>query len=157
MGDERKIYGLEQLRDTLKVSEPTAKAMRANRAAETKPEVRLRQALWAAGLRGYRKNVRKLPGAPDVVFGPAKVCVFVHGCFWHGCERCSRNLKPRKNAAYWQAKIARNKERDRSNEEALDGDGWLALTIWECELKEGLPGFVERVRGAVESRRDAHS
>lgn len=153
MGDGRKIYGLERLRDTLQVSEPTAKAMRANRATETNPEVRLRQALWNAGLRGYRKNVRRLPGAPDVVFGPSKVCIFLHGCFWHGCERCERNLKPRKNAAYWQAKVARNRERDRQNEEVLAADGWLVLMIWECELNEGLSGFVERVRGAVEGRR----
>jgi len=156
MGDERKIYGLEHLRDTFQVSESTAKSMRANRATGTKPEVRLRKALWAVGLRGYRKNVRRLPGTPDVVFGPSKVCVFLHGCFWHGCERCSRNLRPRKNAAYWQAKIARNRERDRQNEDALTTDGWLALTIWECELKESLPSFVERVRQAVESRRKAH-
>lgn len=156
MGDERKTYGLERLRDTLQVSEPTAKSMRANRATDTKPEVRLRRALWAAGLRGYRKNVRRLPGAPDVVFGPAKVCVFVHGCFWHGCDRCSRNLKPRKNAAYWEAKIARNRERDRRNEASLSAEGWLVLTVWECELKEDTPGFVERVRQAVRERRGAH-
>jgi len=156
VGDERKIYGLERLRNTLQVSEPTAKSMRANRATETRPEVKLRRALWAAGLRGYRKNVRRLPGAPDVVFGPSKVCVFLHGCFWHGCERCSRNLKPRKNAAYWEAKIARNRERDRRNEEALAADGWQVLTIWECELKESLASFVERVREAVESRRRPH-
>ena len=156
MDDDRKIYGLERLRDTLQVSEPTAKSMRANRATDTKPEIRLRQTLWDAGLRGYRKNVRRLPGAPDVVFGPSKVCVFLHGCFWHGCERCKRNLKPRKNAAYWQAKIARNRERDQRNEEALVADGWLVLTIWECELEEGLLRFVERVREAVESRRPPH-
>lgn len=155
MGDERKTYGLEQLRETLEVAENTAKSMRANRATGTRPEVRLRKAVWAAGLRGYRKNVRKLPGAPDLVFGPSKVCVFVHGCFWHGCERCSRNLKPRKNAAYWQAKIARNRDRDRRNQLALGEAGWLVLTIWECELKEDLNGFVERVQEAVKSRRPA--
>jgi len=153
MGNGRKIYGLEKLRETLQVFESTAKSMRANRATETTPEVRLRRALWSAGVRGYRKNVRRLPGAPDIVFGPSKVCVFLHGCFWHGCERCSRNLRPRKNAAYWEAKIARNRERDQRNEEALSTDGWLVLTIWECELKKGLPIFVERVREAVESRR----
>ena len=156
MDDERKIYGIERLRDTLQVSEPTVKSMRANRATDTKPEIRLRQALWDAGLRGYRKNVRRLPGVPDVVFGPSRVCVFLHGCFWHGCERCSRNLKPRKNAAYWQTKIARNRERDRRNEEALTADGWLVLTIWECELKEGLVSFVESVGKVVESGRKSH-
>jgi DNA mismatch endonuclease (patch repair protein) len=153
VNDERKIYGLEQLRDTLKVSDPTTRSMRANRATETKPEVRLREAIWAAGLRGYRKNVRALPGSPDVVFGPSKVCVFVHGCFWHGCKRCSRNLTPRKNAAYWKAKIARNRARDRRNEAALRADGWAVLTIWECELDDDLAEFVQQVREQVNERR----
>jgi DNA mismatch endonuclease (patch repair protein) len=150
---KRKIYGLEQLRETLKVSEPTSKAMRANRAVETKPEVTLRRALWGGGLRGYRKNVRQLPGKPDIVFGPSKVCVFLHGCFWHGCNRCARNLRPQKNAAYWAAKIDRNRERDRRNCENLNRDGWLVLTVWECELDERLGELVETVRGAVNSRR----
>ena len=90
---------------------------------------------------------------PDVVFGPAKVCIFLHGCFWHGCERCTRNLRPTKNAAYWRAKIAHNRERDRRNVAALDAAEWLVLTIWECELKDGLSEFIERVGRAVESRR----
>ena len=152
----RRIYGLERLRDTLNVSAPSAKAMRANRATETKPEVQLRQALWNAGLRGYRKNVRDLPGTPDVVFGPARVCIFLHGCFWHGCLRCSRNLRPKQNAAYWQAKIARNRDRDLRSKASLAAEGWLALTIWECALKADLDHFVERVREAVESRRRLH-
>ncbi len=153
MDDDRKIYGLEQLRDTLQVSEPTAKAMRANRATETGPEIKLRKALWSTGLRGYRKNVRRLPGTPDLVFGPAKVCVFLHGCFWHGCERCLRNLTPKKNATYWEAKIARNRERDRRNEEALVADGWLVLTIWECDLPQNLPDFMDEIRRAIDGRR----
>jgi DNA mismatch endonuclease, patch repair protein len=154
VSEDRKCYhGLDLLRETFQVAEPTARAMRANRATETSPEVRLRRALWAAGLRGYRKNVRRLPGAPDVVFSRVKLCVFVHGCFWHGCERCSRNLKPRTNAAYWQAKVARNRERDRRNLETLAKDGWLAITIWECELKQDLAAFVDRVQAEVAAHR----
>ena len=153
MGDNHNTYGLDRLRETLQVSESTARAMRSNRAKETTPEIKLRKALWAAGLRGYRKNVRHLPGTPDVVFGKAKVCLFVHGCFWHGCQKCSRNLSPKKNAAYWQTKIARNRERDKRNEQALIDSGWLVMTIWECELKEGLTRFVESVRKALDGRR----
>jgi DNA mismatch endonuclease (patch repair protein) len=150
--ENHKTYGLDRLRETLQVSESTAKAMRSNRAQETKPEIRLRKALWAAGLRGYRKNVRRLPGKPDVVFGKAKVCLFVHGCFWHGCRKCSRNLSPKKNATYWQTKIAGNRERDKRNEQALIADGWLVMTIWECELEEGLDQFVELVWETLQSR-----
>jgi DNA mismatch endonuclease (patch repair protein) len=141
-----KRYGLDRLRETFQVAEGTAKAMRANRAVETSPEVRLRKALWAAGLRGYRKNVRRLPGVPDVVFGRARLCVFVHGCFWHGCERCARNLSPRQNAAYWQAKVARNRDRDARHEAELAAAGWQVMVVWECELKDDLAAAVERVR-----------
>ena len=146
-----KVYGLDRLRDTFQVSEGTAKAMRANRATGTSPELRLRRALWAAGLRGYRKNVRRLPGAPDVVFARARLCVFVHGCFWHGCERCSRNLKPRQNAAYWQAKIARNRDRDARRQEQLAAAGWRVLVVWECEMKDDLSAIIERLRGRLET------
>jgi DNA mismatch endonuclease (patch repair protein) len=144
-----KVYGLDRLRETFQVSEGTGKAMRANRATGTSPELRLRRALWAAGFRNYRKNVHRLPGVPDVAFAAAKVCIFVHGCFWHGCERCTRNLKPRQNAAYWRAKIARNRERDARHRAALTGAGFRVLVFWECELKEDLPGAVERVRELV--------
>lgn len=146
-----KVYGLDRLRDTFQVSEGTAKAMRANRAVETSPEVRLRKALWVAGLRGYRKNVRGLPGVPDVVFVRARLCVFVNGCFWHGCERCARNLTPRQNAAYWQTKVARNRARDARHHDELTAQGWRVLVLWECELKDkdSLSAAVERIRSLV--------
>ena len=122
--------------------------MRANRAKDTGPELRLRRALWAAGLRGYRKNVRGLPGTPDVVYGRARLAVFVHGCYWHQCPRCARNRTPKTNALYWRAKFAANAERDARHLGDLDGMGWRTLVIWECELKD-LPSAVARVREAL--------
>ena len=126
--------------------EATAKTMRANRGTDTKPELALRKALWAAGLRGYRKNVRKLPGKPDVVFGRARLAVFVHGCYWHQCPRCTRNRKPKTNAAYWEAKFAENAARDARQQAALAEAGWQVLVVWECELKADVGGAVERVK-----------
>ena len=128
--------------------EATAKTMRANRSADTKPEIALRKALWAAGLRGYRKNVRRLPGTPDVVFGPARLAVFVHGCYWHQCPRCTRNRVPKTNATYWQAKFAANVERDARQIAELEASGWRVLVLWECEIKD-VGAAVERVRTAL--------
>ena len=110
--------------------------MQGNRGKDTKPELALRRALWAAGLRGYRKNVSKLPGKPDVVYGRAKLAIFVHGCYWHQCAKCARNRKPSTNAAYWEAKFAGNAARDVRNQAMLEEAGWRVLVIWECELKD---------------------
>ena len=126
--------------------------MRSNTARDTKPELALRKALWAAGLRGYRKNVRKLPGTPDVVFGPARLAVFVHGCYWHSCPVCTRNRAPKTNAAYWSAKFAGNAERDARNAARLQAEGWRVLVIWKCELKpKRLSEAVARVAEALGS------
>jgi DNA mismatch endonuclease (patch repair protein) len=130
---------LHALRDTLVVSENTRRTMRANRGKETAPERALRAALRAAGLSGYRKNVSALPGRPDVVIPRLRVAVFVHGCFWHGCRRCARNLKPATNSRYWEAKIAINRERDERNRVALAELGYEVVTLWECELGELAP------------------
>lgn len=127
-------------------TEGARKSMRANHGKDSGPELRLRRALWNAGLRGYRKNVRSLPGKPDIVFGPARLVIFVHGCFWHRCPTCKRNLTPAANAAYWESKFARNVERDRANVVALEAMGYRVETIWECELRCHLGGVVERIR-----------
>ena len=76
-----------------------------------------------------------------------------HGCFWHGCERCSRNLRPARNAAYWQTKIARNRERDLRHRGELEAAGFAVLVVWECELKADLPGIVQAIRERIQSRR----
>ncbi len=134
--------------------EATAKTMRANRSKDTKPELALRRALWAAGLRGYRKNVRRLPGTPDVVYGRAKLAVFLHGCYWHQCPRCTRNRVPKTNAAYWEAKFAGNVARDARQHAELVTAGWQVLVVWECELKADLQAIVNRVRDGLLSARD---
>ena len=110
--------------------------MQGNKGKDTKPELTLRRALWAAGLRGYRKNVSKLPGKPDVVYGRSRLAVFVHGCYWHQCPRCSRNRKPVTNAAYWAAKFEGNVARDVRNQALLEELGWRVLVVWECDLKD---------------------
>ena len=100
---ESKPYGINKLRETWVVKESVRRSMQGNTSTETEPERLLRAALFQSGVRGYRKNVRKLPGTPDVVFGKQKLAVFVHGCYWHRCPRCTRNIHPKTNSKFWQA------------------------------------------------------
>lgn len=111
----------------------------------TKPEVRLRKALWRAGIR-FRLHSH-LPGKPDLVFPGARVAVFVDGCFWHGCP--AHGHLPKSNTAYWQPKLARTLARDRRVDAALLELGWMPLRIWEHEIALNLPACVARIGEAV--------
>lgn len=106
------------------------------RSTNTKPEEIVRKHLFSKGLR-YRKNVKKLPGCPDIVLPKYKTVVFVNGCFWHHHD-CGRFKWPATNEEYWKNKIQRNVERDNANYDALRSSGWKVLTIWECELKKAV-------------------
>jgi DNA mismatch endonuclease, patch repair protein len=109
--------------------------MRAVKSRDTGPERALRKMLHAIAP-GYRLQRGDLPGKPDIVYGPRRLAIFMHGCFWHGHD-CKRGARaPKNNAEYWRAKIARNRARDKRNVVALTALGWRALTIFECELKD---------------------
>lgn len=125
--------------------------MSRNRAKDTAPELLLRKALWAAGLRGYRLHARGVPGRPDITFPRARVAVFVHGCFWHDCPEHSH--APKSNSAFWAAKFARNRERDARKLRELEAAGWRPLVFWEHEVKADLAAIVREVRRAVGGRR----
>jgi DNA mismatch endonuclease Vsr len=128
--------------------------MRRVKGRDTSPEKAVRRILRAAGI-GYRLGGAGLPGRPDVAMKGRRLALFVHGCFWHGhdCARGAR--KPKANAAYWSAKIDRNRARDARVETALTAAGWRVLTVWECEMKA--PDFparlIEAVRGQAASLR----
>lgn len=110
--------------------------MRRVKGRDTSPERRVRAALRRLGAVGYRLHRPDLPGRPDIAFIGRKRALFVHGCFWHGhsCKRGART--PKANAAYWIAKIDRNKARDAAAQTALRRAGWRVLVVWECELKD---------------------
>lgn len=105
------------------------------RSVNTKPELALRRALWLKGFR-YLVNDKRLPGKPDVVLPKYRTAVFVHGCFWHGHEGCSKYTIPKTNTDFWKAKVARNKERDQETWRQLEAMGWFVIVVWECELKK---------------------
>ena len=102
------------------------------RSKDTKPEWLVRRYLYARGYR-YRKNVKGLPGTPDIVLRKYGIVIFVHGCFWHGHE--ADGHLPKSNTGFWRDKITRNRERDARNKAELKRLGWKVMTIWECQLK----------------------
>ena len=114
--------------------EQRQKNMSRIRGKETKPEIIVRKFLFSRGVR-YRKNDRKLPGHPDIVFPKYHTVVFVNGCFWHGHENCRYYRLPKTNTVFWRNKIERNKERDSEIITRLESLGWKAIIVWECEIK----------------------
>ena len=104
------------------------------RSTNTKPEENVRKYLFSKGFR-YRKNVKGLPGCPDIVLAKYKTVIFVNGCFWHKHD-CPRFVWPSSNEEYWIPKIKRNVERDKANQAELKAAGWNVIIIWECELKK---------------------
>lgn len=114
------------------------------RSKNTKPEEIVRKYLFSKGLR-YRKNVKKLPGCPDIVLKKYNAVIFVNGCFWHKHD-CGRFVWPSSNIEYWQRKIERNIERDQNNVKELKNIGWRVFIIWECELKKKIaPSNLEKL------------
>ncbi|MCI9420877.1 very short patch repair endonuclease [Lachnospiraceae bacterium 48-42] len=114
--------------------EVRSKNMSHIRSTNSKPEETVRKYLFSKGLR-YRKNVRRLPGCPDIVLPKYRTVIFVNGCFWHKHD-CGRFVWPSSNEEYWHQKISRNIERDAENQKLLMEQGWRVLVIWECQLKK---------------------
>ena len=104
------------------------------RSTNTKPEVMVRKYLFSRGFR-YRKNVRTLPGRPDIMLPKYRTVIFVNGCFWH-MHDCPDFVWPSSNREYWNKKINNNVERDKMNYRLLENLGWRIITVWECQLKK---------------------
>lgn len=126
------------------------RVMQANRSRDTAPELAIRKLLHARGLR-YRVSARPLPGTrrtADMVFRPARVAVFVDGCFWHRCPEHATD--PKANADYWLPKLERNVQRDRETDALLADAGWLSVRVWE---HEDPAQAAERIEHLVRARR----
>ena len=112
----------------------------------TKPEIVVRKALFAAGFR-FRLHRKDLPGHPDVVLPGRRVVVFIHGCFWHSHPGCRHARMPATRKEFWERKLAANVERDRRVRDALLSAGWRVLVVWECATRscrdrEALPALL---------------
>ena len=114
------------------------------RAKDTRPEMLVRRMVHGLGAR-YRLHRKDLPGKPDLVFGPRRKVIFVHGCFWH-LHSCRDGRIPASRRDYWEPKLTRNAARDRAAQAALEAAGWQVLVIWECETKDR-PALEQRLRG----------
>lgn len=134
-------------------SEQRSTLMRSIRSKDSALELRLRSALWRAGLR-YRKHYRKAPGTPDVAFVGKKVAVFCDSEFWHGYDWAHRKDDFKSNRDFWHAKIERNMERDRRVDEQLQSEGWLVLRLWGRQIERDVESCVASVREALASRED---
>jgi DNA mismatch endonuclease (patch repair protein) len=134
-------------------SENVSKRMRRNRKVDSKPEIAVRAALHARGLR-FRKNFAVRAGdvlvRPDIVFTRVHLAVFIDGCFWHRCPM--HGNVPRANSHYWRPKLDRNVRRDQLVTRELEANDWRVLRVWE---HEGIEDVVDRVVAAVEAGRRA--
>ncbi|WP_112486283.1 very short patch repair endonuclease [Thiomonas sp. X19] len=104
------------------------------RGKDTKPEILVRKALFAAGYR-FRLHRRDLPGAPDIVMPGRKIAIFAHGCFWHSHEGCRYAKEPSTRPDFWKAKLQANVERDKRAMDRLGAMGWRVLCVWECATR----------------------
>ncbi len=111
----------------------------------TKPELLLRRALWAKGIR-YRKNYKDIPGTPDIVLTRQKIAIFVDGDFWHARgHQDNPGEQVATNKEFWQKKLARNVERDKEVNDELTEAGWLVLRFWEKDIMENMAKCIEEI------------
>lgn len=102
---------------------------------DTSIEVKVRKYLYHKGFR-YRKNVKELPGKPDIYLSKYNTVIFVNGCFWHHHYNCKLSYIPKSKTDYWIKKFNRNIENDLKHEKELKQLGIKVITVWECEIKE---------------------
>ncbi|MFE4615550.1 MULTISPECIES: very short patch repair endonuclease [Streptomyces] len=138
---------------TMRVLETTASTssrMSKQRSRDTGVELALRRILHASGLR-YRVHRRPLKGVrreADIIFGPAKVAVFVDGCFWHACPEHA--TWPKRNSEFWRTKIEKNRTRDANTDARLEAAGWVSVRVWEHEAADEAAA---RVAAIVKARK----
>ena len=119
------------------------------RSKDTKPEMVVRKALFAAGFR-YRLHQKSLPGKPDIVLKKYNTVILIHGCFWHGHDNCKYFIVPKTRTEWWLEKINRNRTIDHNSIKALRKLGWNVLVIYECELKsKKLDGTINKIINAL--------
>lgn len=132
--------------------------MRAVRSKDTAPEMLVRRAAHALGLR-FRLYRRDLPGCPDLVFAKWRTVIFVNGCFWHGHPGCRKSKMPASNVEFWRAKLENNIRRDAENHRRLREMGWNVAVLWACGLKAksdavAAVGAIDALAGALDAKKE---
>ena len=112
-----------------------SRLMSSVRAQDTQPEIIVRSTLHRLGFR-FRLHRADLPGKPDIVLPRLGKVIFVHGCFWHQHQGCSKAKRPQTNLEFWNAKLDRNIARDLENYASLTAQSWESFVIWECETRQ---------------------
>jgi DNA mismatch endonuclease (patch repair protein) len=116
-------------------AEARSRAMAAVRSKDTAPEIAVRRLLHRMGYR-FRLHLQTLPGKPDIILPKYKVCIFVHGCFWHRHADCKRATVPSSNKEFWRLKFEKNIIRDEFVKAELERLGWHVCVIWTCFVKD---------------------
>lgn len=111
---------------------------------DTSIEITVRKYLFKQGFR-FRKNVKTLPGKPDIVLPKYKTVIFLHGCFWHRHFGCKGATTPKSNIEFWEKKFAANMECDKKNKELLESKGWNVVYIWQCEIEKSFEITMEKL------------
>lgn len=114
------------------------------RSNETAPEQLLRSELHHRGYR-FRKNDKKLSGKPDIVLKKYRTVIFVNGCFWHQHQGCEKAVMPKSNIEYWEIKLQKNVDRDKTVYEKLKTEGWRVIVAWECEIKKDIDSLLSEI------------
>ena len=120
------------------------------RSKDTKPEQKIRKFLWGVGIR-YRKNVKGLPGTPDIIIPKYKLVIFVDGEFWHGYNWDEKKKKIKSNKKFWIPKIERNIQRDMEHNRFYRKNGWTVMRFWENEIKKEFSVCVQKVLEHIDS------
>ncbi len=136
--------------------EQSHRIMSAVKQKDTKPEIILRRALWEKGYR-YRKNYKKLPGKPDIVFVGKRVAVFCDGDYWHGHNWVIRGYgsleeELSRYSDFWRKKIEGNIERDQKNNALLKEMGWTVIRLWESDIRKNLDTCIIEIAEALASK-----
>lgn len=124
--------------------------MRAIKGKDTSLEIQVRKYLYHHGFR-YRKNVKELPGKPDIVLDKYHTVIFVNGCFWHHHYNCKLAVMPKSRTEYWTKKINKNVENDIKNTKLLEQMDYHVITIWECEIKEAFEDVMQNVMDEIKN------
>lgn len=115
---------------------------------DTAIEVKVRKWLFANGFR-FRKNVKDLPGHPDIVLKKYNTVIFIHGCFWHRHPGCKDATTPKTRTEFWLEKFQKNVDNDIKHTEALKSAGWNVITIWECEIEKNFDYTMRQLKDAL--------